>query len=104
MLPSIEKWIFTYPPERKKNRMEMEENRMAEEIQQRSFGNYRRLLSAQWRLVASTPFALRPGLSRERVVRTKGITEERTKGEERACRTKERTKERTPPTPSLRTP
>jgi len=28
---------------RKKNRMEMEKNRMAEEIQQRSFGNYRRL-------------------------------------------------------------
>jgi len=31
-------------------------------------------LSAQWRLVASTPFALRPGLSRECVVRTKKTT------------------------------
>ena len=61
-------------------------------------------LSAPWRLVASTPFDLRPGLSREPVVGTKEITEERTKGEERACRTKERTKERTPPTPSLWTP
>jgi len=28
----------------------------------------------QWRLVASTPFALRPGLSREYVARTKKIT------------------------------
>ena len=53
------------------------------------------LPSAQWRLVASTPFALRPGLSRERVVRTKEITKE--KREERVCRTKERTEERTPP-------
>jgi len=34
-------------------------------------------LSAQWRLVASTPFALRPGLSREYVVRTKEITKEK---------------------------
>jgi len=36
-------------------------------------------LSAQWRLVASTPFALHPGLSRECVVRNKEIT----KGKER---------------------
>jgi len=35
-------------------------------------------------------FALRPGLSRERVVRTKEITKERDKREERACRTKEK--------------
>ena len=34
-------------------------------------------LSAQWRLVASTPFALRPGLSRECVMRTKEITKEK---------------------------
>ena len=36
-------------------------------------------LSAQWRLVASTLFALRPGLSREYVARTKEITKENAK-------------------------
>ena len=35
------------------------------------------LLSAQWRHVASSPFALRPGLSHEDVLRTKGIIKER---------------------------
>jgi len=43
MLPSIEKWIFTYPPEREEeNCMEMEENRMTKESQQESFGSHRR--------------------------------------------------------------
>ena len=34
-------------------------------------------LSTQWRLIASAPFALRPGLSQEDVKRTKGMTKER---------------------------
>ena len=47
------------------------------------------------------PFALRPGLSHEDVMRTKGITKERKKGERDGPRKKHR---KAPPNPFLRTP
>ena len=57
-------------------------------------------LSARWRLVANTPFALRPGLSHEDVMRTNGITKEREASVTVEGKTKGR---KTPPTPFLRT-
>ena len=64
------------------------------------------LLSAQWRHVASSPFALRPGLSREDVKRTKGSTKEREASvtDQGKKKGKQQKRNRPASTPPLRTP